>query len=422
MLNCLKQMKILIILNSFPPKINSAARLYSDLSKFLSEQGHDVTVLTSRPTEEDVVDWSDEYYKTRRGRSFRNGIRVIRVPPHFNFFSRIIGGKAMRFAQSCLFFIIGGIFIKRHDVILIYSPPLFLGIAGYFISKIKRSHYIINIQDIHPKVLIDAGIVQSPLMKYILLSMETFNYSNAKSLIVYSAGNKKYLVDKNINKDKITVIPNWVDTNLVQPVEKMNAFRGELELEKKFVVMYAGSLTSAQQPEIIVKAAALLKDHNEIRFCIVGDGTSKPELHKLIADHKLINVCLLPVQTGEKYFGVLNASDVCLLPLNKDIPPQTVPGKLAEIMACGKPVIASVDLTGDAAKIIENAVCGYNVAAGDALGLSLAILKMYNNRDALKVMGDNARQFALQEYSRDVCLKKFERLLFSVLGPSGNCD
>ena len=87
-------MKILIIVHSFPPKINSAARLYSELSKFLRERGHDVTVLTSRPTEEDVVDRLDEYYKTRRGRLFWNGIRVIRVPPHFNFFSRIIGGSS----------------------------------------------------------------------------------------------------------------------------------------------------------------------------------------------------------------------------------------------------------------------------------------------------------------------------------------
>lgn len=410
-------MKILIIVNSFPPKINSAARLYADLSKFLRARGHDVTVLTSRPAEEDVVDRSDEYYKTRRGRLFRNGIRIIRVP-HLSFLSRIIGGKAMRFALTCLNFIIWGIFIKRHDVVLVYSPPLYLGVAGYLISKIKKNHYVINLQDIHPKVLIDAGIIQSPLLKRILLSMETFNYSNASFIIIYSEGNKKYLVDKYINKDKIAVIPNWIDTDLVLPAEKMNTLRRELDLENKFVVTYAGSLTPAQQPETIVKAAALLKDQNEIRFCIVGDGPSKPELHKLIADYKLINVCLLPVQTGKKYFDVLNASDVCLLSLSKDIPPQTVPGKLAEIMACGQPVIASVDLTGDAAKIIEEAACGYNVAAGDALGLSNAILEMYNNRGGLKGMGDNARQFAIRVFSQDVCLKNFERLLVSVSGHS----
>ncbi len=417
-MNCSEQMKILIIVNSFPPKIYSSARLYSDLSKFLRERGHGVTVLTTHPAEEDVVDRSDEYYKTRSGRLFRNGIRVIRVP-HLSFFSRIKGGNAMRFALTCLNYIIWGIFIKRHDVVLVYSPPLFLAIAGYFISKVRKNRYVINLQDIHPKVLIDAGIIQNPLLKRILLSMETFNYLNANFIIVYSEGNKKYLVDKHVNKDKIAIIPNWIDTDLVQPGEKMNALRRELDLENKFVVTYAGSLTPAQQPETIVKAAVLLKDHNEIRFCIVGDGPSKPELHKLIADYKLINVCLLPVQTGKKYLDVLHASDVCLLSLSKDIPPQTVPGKLAEIMACGQPVIASVDLTGDAAKIIEEASCGYNVAAGDALVLSNAILEMYNNRDGLKVMGDNARQFAIRVFSRDVCLKKFERLLVSVSGHSG---
>lgn len=405
-------MHILILVVSYPPIIDSAARLYSELSESLKEMGHSVTVVAEHPAEDSPVDGSHEYYSTQVSGRDSNGINVRRVSP-LSFMSNIPCGKPVRFLLSCLLFTIKGLFTRSPDVILIYSPPLYMGIAGYILSKAKRSRFVFNMQDIHPKVLFDSGAIRNPLVKRILSWMENICYRKAHSFIVYSSGNRDYLVQRGVGRTKVFVIPNWVDATARALPYHGDAFRHDKRIANKFVVSYAGTMQEAQGLEIIVKTADALKEYKDILFLLAGEGSSKRGLESFAKEKRLHNVLLRPVMPKDLYIKFLYESDVCLVTLSREIPLQTVPGKLADIMACGRPIIAAVNLQGDAAKILEKAGCGFCVEPGDVNAFSEAVLSLHRDEGLRKEMGEKAKLFAEQYFSRAACTRQYEEVLFS---------
>lgn len=399
----------MILIGSYPPVINSAARLYSELAESLTDLGHRVTVITEHPGKGDMVNEGHEYYYAKSSRKYLKGVNVLRVSP-LSFLSKIPCGKPLRFFLSCLLFTFRGLCAKWPDVILVYSPPIFNGIAGYIISKVKKAPFVFNMQDIHPKVLFDSGVIKNKFIKWILSRMEEFCYRKAHSFIVYSSGNRDYLLQRGVVRD-VCIIPNWVDTTEMGSYERMNSFRNDKLIGDKFVVSYAGTMEKAQGLEIVVEAAMALKEYNDIMFILAGEGSSKTALQNLIQKRKLRNVLLTPVMPKDRYIQFLYASDVCLVTLSSDIPLQTVPGKLVDIMARGKPIIAAVNQQGDAAIIIKTAGCGFCVDPGDVVTFSQAVLRLRRDEGLRKKMGGKARLFAEQNFSRAICTKRYEEVL-----------
>ncbi len=404
-------MKIMMLVSSYPPIIESAARLYSELAESLYNMGHNVTVVTEYPADDRPIDTSHKYYGNNAKYLLLNGVNVLRISPLFILY-KINFVKALRFVMSCILFSLRGIFSKSQDVILVYSPPLFMGISGYLISKIKRAALVFNLQDIHPKVLFNSGAIKNTFLRFIFQKMENFCYMVSDSFIVYSEGNKQYLLDKGIDKE-VFIIPNWVDTTILDSSEEEVNVGDDTIYDNKFIISYAGIIQEAQGLEIIVDAAIKLKKFNNILFIIAGEGAAKKDLQCLVDKRKITNVLFYPVMPRKQYIKFLNNSDICLISLSKDIPLETVPGKLADLMACGKPVLAVVNHKGDAAGIIRQSGCGICVEPGDAESFTDAVLKMYRYKEMLEKMGESGRLFAEKNFSRDVCTKLFEKVLTS---------
>ena len=405
-------MNILILIGSFPPDINSAANLYYELSEDLMKNNHKVVILTEFPDKIYGTNISQKHKLNIIFKENINGIDVHRISKLL-WLSKVPIGNILRYLLTCILYLFRGIILKKPDVVLVYSPPLSIGFAGYLIAKIKNIPFLFNMQDIHPKVLIDLKFIRNTFIVNLLLNMERIIYKNAKNIIVYSKGNLEYLINNGVKKNKISIIHNWVDTEFVTPSDKMNDIRKIYMLGDKFVVTYAGSIGRAQFLEPVIAAAEILKEQNDIIFLLVGDGDSKSSLQKKVFNNNVGNVVFLPFQPKDQYVDILNASDVCLLPLSKDTPIQTVPGKLPQLMASGRPIIACVSSHGDVKYIIEKAECGYCVEPGDIKSLALSILKLYGNRSLGKKMGENGRVEAEKEYSRKVCTKKYEEVLKS---------
>ena len=401
----------MILVCSFPPQINSAAHLYYELSESLKKSGHNITIITEFPKKEDNIrEIAQKYNDKFFFKESLNGIDVFRLST-LSFLSKVPGGKALRYLLSCLLFAMRGVFTKKPDVILIYSPPLYMGLAGYIISKIKKTEFVFNLQDIHPKILIDMKFVRNPVIILILKKIEELIYRKAYAFIGYSKGNTNYLLNRGIAPEKVFMIPNWVDTDAIKPNDRLNDFRELNGLDDRFIVSYAGTMGRAQGLNVILDAVEILKRYEEIVFLLVGEGNAKPLLEKVVYSKELKNVILLPLQPKEEYVKILIASDICLLPLNRDLPLPEVPGKLANLMASGRPIIATINLGGDAAKIINEAGCGFCIEPGSKHKLVDAILALYNNKDLRDRMGKNGRVYAKERFSRGNCVSQYEKVL-----------
>ncbi len=402
-------MNILILTEAFPPEIRSASHLLYELAESLVAKGFKVTVITRFP--KDYINKIDKKYTGKLFyRENMGEIKVIRLNS-FSFFRHIPLVRGLsQFILSWLL-VIGGLVSGRQEIIFTYSPPLPLGISAYLLGKIKKAPFIFNAQDIFPQSVIDLGLLRSKILIKISELMERFIYKRASYITVHSAGNRENIISKNINPEKVMAIHNWVDIDLIKPVKNQsNNFREKNNLKDKFVVSFAGTMGFAQGLEIVVNCAELLKSYKNILFLLVGEGIKKDGLINKAEDMQLNNIKFLPTQSKKIYPFILYTSDICLVTLDKKVLTPAVPAKLLNIMASGRPVVASMNLKGDAPKIIKSAECGYCVDADDVKGFSEAILKLYNNPTLREDMGKNGRSYAVKYFSRQVCVRKYEKL------------
>ncbi len=408
-------MKILLICAFFPPEVGSAAHLYYELGLALKARGHEVTVLTGLPRYH-VIGQAKAYRKRPFISETYHGLRVFRV---FNldipWDVPLLRGLDQ--FLSALVFGVAGTFLPPFEVALVYSPPLPLAVATYFMGRLRGQPAVLNVQDIFPQSAIDLGVLKNPWLIRFFKGMEAFAYRHFRLTIAHSEGNRQYIISRGGQPERVKAIPNWVDTEAIKPDIKTNSLRAALGLESHFIVSFAGIMGYSQDLGMIVDAAALLKDHQDIAFLLVGEGVEKPRLQQMVQESNLTNVHFLPMQPKEEYPKVLAASDLCLVTLRKEVKTPVVPSKILSIMAAGRPVLASLPLEGDAPRLIAEAQCGICLPPENPGLLAEAILKIKQDSRLGEEMGAKGRHYAVQHLSLEACVVQLEKLFETTITP-----
>jgi colanic acid biosynthesis glycosyl transferase WcaI len=214
--------------------------------------------------------------------------------------------------------------------------------------------------------------------------------------------------------EKIVLIYDWVDTNLIQPGSKDNSFARQYGLTDKFVVMYAGNIGLSQGLEHVLGAARELRSCEDILFVMVGDGAGRERLEDEARKMALSNVLFLPFQPRSRLPQVLASADVSLVTLQKGITSGSLPSKSFSILSSGRPIIASVDQDSDMARLVERSQAGMNVPPEDPHLLAKAIVGLKGNPIAGRQMGIRGREYVEKYHSPESAASLFEDLLQKV--------
>lgn len=401
-------MKILLITESYPPILSSAARLFSELAESLSQRGYKVTVITEIPNRY----LSDEGQKGRMlVKEFSNGVNIIRLPSFF-FLRKCLVFRYLEQLVKMIEFLLVGLFGKYEGGVIIYSPPLPLAVTGILLAKYYKTKAIVNIQDLYPETPIFLGVMKNRFIISVSKKLERWVHRNADFITVHSQGNKDNMVNKGVAPDKIWVVPNWVDLEKYTPGPKKNQFREKLGLNDKFIVSFAGIMGLGQGGEQVIEAAKILYEYERIFFVLAGGGVSYKALKQKAEGERVKNILFLPHLPEKDYIELLRASDVCLVTLHKDLKTPVVPGKLQSIMAVGRPVVCSVPSTSDARVIVQEGNCGVSVEPGDAEKLAEAILSFFED-STIEEIGGNGRIYAENFFDREKCIDIYDEILQS---------
>ncbi len=305
-----------------------------------------------------------------------------------------------------------GIFlINKADIILSNSPPLTVGVTAWVLSTLKRIPFIYEVQEIYPEIMVDTGVVKNRFIISLLSRLERFIYSKASMISVISNSFKENLVQKNVPSSKIEIIPNFVDKSMFGSESRDNDFSIENDLIDKFVVLFAGNMGLAQGIETIVEASEYLEQEKDIQIVLVGGGVKYKWLSNELKKKKLENVRLLSFQPHEMVPLLYASADVCLIPLAGRSAKSAMPSKIYEIMAAGKPALASTNEDSDLAQLIRAIGCGYVVKEDDARALSEAILRAYHEKEASKIMGRKGRAYVEENCSLDAATLSYSNLI-----------
>lgn len=398
-------MKILIVTQYFWPesfKIN-------DLALGLKERGHEVSILTAIPNYP-KGDFFDNYSFWKNNDEDWNGIKIYR--------SKIIsrGNGSLRLMLNYISFVffcsIKVFFIKeKFDKIFVYEPsPITVGIPAIVASRKMKLPFYFWVQDLWPESLSAAGGIKN---KFILNFFDRITkriYSKAKIILVQSKGFEDYINAQGNFKDKLVYYPNSAE-KLYRPVAPTLDYQSKLP--EGFKLLFAGNLGEAQGIDTLIEAAKIVKENKvEVNWVFLGDGRQKEYYINKVKEKDLqSNFYFLgsfPADTMPNFFS---CSDALIVSLKKDkIFSLTIPSKLQSYLACGKPILASLD--GEGAKIVEESKAGFASPAEDAITFATNVIKFYNlSLEERNQMQKNALEYFKNEFEREKLIDKLLEIL-----------
>jgi colanic acid biosynthesis glycosyl transferase WcaI len=410
-------MRILILTQYFPPDFGGNAMLMAHLSQDLVKANHKVDVVTSMPHYPfGEIPPSYGFRLMRHENS--NGTRVTRwllyATPKKTFWRRMLSYSS--FASVSL---LAGLAARKPDVAFVYTPPLHLAAAAAAACRIRNVPLVVNVQDIYPDAAVNLGIISRQSMTArVAGSIEKAVYGAASRITVIGSSFISNLTAKGVDASKITVVPNWTDTELIKPLPPDNPFSRDNGLAGRFVVSYSGNLGFTSGVESVLECARLARKHNDIMFLFVGEGVLKKRLQDRAASLNLKNVLFLPYQLPEVFPLVLASSDVCLVTMSATAHASSIPGKAYTTMAAGKPIVAAVDESSEIAQQIRECGCGVVVPPESPGQMLEAILKMKSRRAEATAMGLKGLETVREKFSRTVLTARYENLLREVAAES----
>jgi glycosyltransferase involved in cell wall biosynthesis len=408
-------MNVLLIHQMFLEKNDGGGSRFNEMTRIWTEKGHKVTVLAGMVHYNTGIKIDKYKGKFTYEDQYLENLTVIRCHVseayNVNFLGRLWAYFSFVFSS-----IYAGIFKTKgeFDVILVTSPPLFVGITAYVLSKIKRLPFIFEIRDLWPESAIDTGVLSNKLIIKFAYWFESFIYSKAKQINVLTPAFRETLITKKgIAPKKIVYIPNAADFSLSEGLMNnfdAQAFRKEHDLEGKFLITYVGAHGVANHLIQVVQTAELLREYPEILFLLIGEGMEKPMLKEAVLKQNLTNIRFIDAVPKKEVFKYILASDVGSSILKKVDTFKTVySNKTFDYMSCKKPILMLID--GVSRQLVEDANCGAYVEPENPEAFKIAILKYQTDHQLRKSQGENGYNYAYEHFDRDVLAKRYAEIL-----------
>ena len=410
-------MKLVYFVQYYFPEKAAGLQLVKDLLEGFVRGGFDVKLFTPTPTR-GVTE--EERKESKKNESLYNEKLTIHRMALYREGKGFIP-RAFRYIIFSLECFMKGL-TEPCEVIFTGSGPPSQGVICGLVRKLTKKKFIYNLQDIFPDSLINGGITsEGSLIWKIGRRMENFTYKNADAIIVISDDFKANIMAKGVPEEKIVVVPNWVNTSINPIPRANNKLIKKYNLDpSKFYVCYSGNIGYTQNIELLVTVAERIKNTlPDVAFVVIGDGSAREELGKLVEGKRLTNVILLPYQPYEDLSHVFSLGDVGLVISKSGVGENSIPSKTWDIMAAEKPVLASFDVNSELSKIIQKIGCGVAVPADNAEELIEAIKKLRESQEFRIQCGIKGKTYLLEHLSRDKCVKKYVDTAHAVLTGEG---
>lgn len=323
---------VLIINRVYPPTRGATGRLLQDLAHALDQSGWKVTILTT----------SD-----KAGLDFQQNITVKRIKGN-TYYKTSFG---YIFTWFRLFF--AALSISRHDVLITLTDPPLLLIIGRIVSKLKNMPHIHWCHDLYPDLFKALGVKLPQFITNSLMKMSRRAFKKCHKVVVVGRCMADRLSKTGVPIDKIQMIANWTDFEVIAPTSNGNHRLLPVDLtgvakkpeemfrddSPKFRVLYAGNIGRAHPMRSVIEAAALLREYKEIEFVFVGD----KHVHSILARERgrrhLENIKFMPYQPLEKLRDVMESGDIHLVTMRHETKGMLVPCKFYSGLTVGRPTI-----------------------------------------------------------------------------------
>lgn len=363
---------------------------------------------------------------SRRGskapaRELRNGVEIERCPgtsfDKDNLVLRLLNAVTIS----------GSIFVRSlrrfrsgERVLVVTNPPM-LPFLVALACRIRGARCLLLIHDVYPEVLEATGIVRQGGLISRMVSRATERlYANVERIVVLGRDMERIAARRlrrmglaNAPPEaRIAIIPNWADVGEIHPrPREENTLLRELGLEDRFVVQYAGNMGRTHGLETITAAAHELHEDIDVHFLFIGYGAKKRWLEAELRNRGLRNATVLPNQPRAEQERFLNACDLAIISFIPGMAGISVPSRMYNILAAGKPILAVTDADSELALLVEEEEVGWVVPPEQPEKLAAAVRAARSCPERLAEMSRRARRVAEGKYSFEVVSASYSRML-----------
>lgn len=410
-------MRVIVLCPHFAPDTAPTGTVMTRIVEELAALGHELHVVTSLPWYRQhriEPEWSGGGWIRSEKTAWGS---ITRVHPFPGADKRNLVRRAAGFAGFSVLALLagqraGGAF-RKPDVVLAMSPPLTLGLTGWLVGVARWAPLVFNVQDVFPDAAVRTGAIKNRQVIAAAAWLERVTYRVARAVTVLSDDLRRNVAAKT-DAGKVHVIPNFVDTDVIQPLPRLTGYRRELGIGDEPVVLYAGNVGFSQSLDLVLEAARRMPD---VTFLINGDGAARPELEQAAAG--MANVRFAGYQPAGRLAEVLATGDVHVVPLRTGLGDVSVPSKTYSSLAAGRPIVAAIDLDSEIPRLLQASGAGVAVAPDDPDLFVAALRDLLDDPDRARRMGDSGRAWAVAEASPTAVGAAYDALLRQVAGATG---
>lgn len=405
-------MKILFLSHYFPPEVNApATRTYEHCRRWV-ELGHEVTVISCvphHPMGQAYPGYRNKFLHTE----YKDGIKAIKILTYITanegFIKRTLNYVFYMVMAICI-----APFLARADVVISTSPQFFNGLAGYFVSRLKRCTWVLEIRDLWPESILAVGAIRNRRLIAALEAIERFVYRKADHIVPVTYAFERHIIERGGDAARITVIRNGVDLNFFSPSEKDRAYAQSLGVDGKFVASYVGTHGMAHGLDLLIDAAERLRHRDDIVLLLAGDGAERKRLCAEVERRGLTNIKLLGQLPKSEMPRLWTITDVSVVVLKKlDLFLTVIPSKLFESMAMKQPIILGV--AGESAELLHESAAGIVIEPENCDQLVSSLLHLADSSAVRQQLGNAGRAYVETHFDRRVLADRYEQTLISAV-------
>jgi colanic acid biosynthesis glycosyl transferase WcaI len=400
-------MKILIQGINFSPELTGIGKFTGEMVTYLVNQGHQVRVVTAPPyyPQWKILPGFSNWRYQKQTSSNQVVYRCpVWVPSNPTGFKRL--AHLTSFAISCLPIMLLQIYWKP-DVVFNVAPTIFSAPVGLIIARLSGALAWLHIQDFELEAANSLGILNlhKGIITFTLL-IESVLIKRFDCVSTISDKMQHHLYQKGVPQERTYLFSNWVDTDLINPLDGTNLLRFQLGVsDEEVLVLYSGNMGRKQGLEILIQAAEILATRKDILFVLCGDGSARNTLE--LRAENLPNMKFIPLQPFERLNLLLNAADIHILTQRTDAADLVMPSKLTGMLASGKPVIATALANTEIGKIVSKV--GLITPPDDPKALAESIYKLAVDKEKRTSLGISGRKYAIAYWDKKKVLDSFAR-------------
>ncbi len=390
-------MHVVLLNQAFHPDVVATAQMGKDLADALVRRGHSVTAIASRS----IYGKKGASLPKREEIPVRGGGAIHASRVGMSVFGK--AGIAARIADFGLFYLLAMwrlLTLKRPDVVICYTTPPFIGLAGIVSRWLRGSKAVYWVMDLYPDLPVACGVMKEKgLATRFFERLNRFILKHSDVNIVLGRCMQERVVSKGTPEPRVRIIPVWADLNGIEPVDHAtNPLRATWAPKREFLIMYSGNFGLGHDAQTIIGAMRALKDDKTVRFIFIGGGKRRKEVEAAVKEFGLTNATFEDYRPRSELSQSLSAGDVHLISLKEGVEGIMVPSKMYGIMAVARPSLFVGHPTSEIARVLDESGSGMTVREGDSASLTAKILELKNDPARTRSMGESGRRAIAGHY------------------------